>query len=453
MGFKLSRYHVVTDRFRDMRDGLDKRLLFSTRTAQYRVVGEREWRAIEQGRFDGLPQFVVEDLVRSEFLAPAEENELATILGRNRAAAEDSRSLYQVVQPTAACQMGCGYCSQIHRARALSPEHQDQFLQRVEARLRVGRFERLKIGWFGAEPLLGLAVMRRMSPKLRELAELHDCEYEAKIVTNGLLLDADVSTELVESHCVRSIEVTIDGPAEFHDRSRPLKGGQATQRRVFDNFVALAARDDLDVRLSLRCNVGRANADGVDELLRSIAEAGVQARIHFYAAPIHAWGNDADQQGLTPDEFAAREVGWMALAAELGFPVAVLPERAEILCLATMPQGELVDANGGLFQCTEVSYLAAYGPDHEYARGRLESPAALDGTERAHAWSREVESGATPCAQCPMLPVCGGGCPKLWREGHEPCPSAKRNIRLRLLLAHALERKRATTRTEPAARA
>lgn len=35
-----------------------------------------------------------------------------------------------------------------------------------------------------------------------------------------------------------------------------------------------------------------------------------------------------------------------------------------------------------------------------------------------------------------MLSVCGGGCPKAWREGNPPCPPAKSNIEDRLALAY-----------------
>jgi uncharacterized protein len=34
-----------------------------------------------------------------------------------------------------------------------------------------------------------------------------------------------------------------------------------------------------------------------------------------------------------------------------------------------------------------------------------------------------------------MLPVCGGSCPKLWREGYVPCPSFKYNWEDRLDIA------------------
>ena len=48
-----------------------------------------------------------------------------------------------------------------------------------------------------------------------------------------------------------------------------------------------------------------------------------------------------------------------------------------------------------------------------------------------------VEAGQAQCARCPLLPVCGGSCPKLWQEGHLPCPSLRFNWNERLDLAAA----------------
>ena len=55
-------------------------------------------------------------------------------------------------------------------------------------------------------------------------------------------------------------------------------------------------------------------------------------------------------------------------------------------------------------------------------------------------FNAEVRQGKYPCSTCRMLPVCGGSCPKQWREGIEPCPSAKQNIEQRLLLSYAVSR-------------
>jgi uncharacterized protein len=60
--------------------------------------------------------------------------------------------------------------------------------------------------------------------------------------------------------------------------------------------------------------------------------------------------------------------------------------------------------------------------------------------ERLGNFNERVLKKEFDCATCPMLPVCGGACPKSWLEGMAPCPSTKHNIQQRLLLAYAVSR-------------
>ena len=47
-------------------------------------------------------------------------------------------------------------------------------------------------------------------------------------------------------------------------------------------------------------------------------------------------------------------------------------------------------------------------------------------------WYDAMAAGETGCRECAILPLCGGACPKLWREGSPPCPPLRDNVRQRL---------------------
>jgi uncharacterized protein len=440
MSLKLSNYRVVTPPFFDELEGRTKLVLYANRTASVRIVDEATWNLIEVGLFDQLPQEMLFDLVEIELIVPAIEDELATIINRNDASSINDDSLYLVIQPTASCQLGCHYCGQQHTSKLLSDEDQHRLIKRTSAKLESKPFRKLSIGWFGAEPLAGISVMRTLTPKLQALAESFGCSYKAKIVTNGLALTEKVATEIVNDLGVRFIEITLDGVAEYHDARRMQKNGMPTFDKIFANVLALARRKDLDVQLSVRCNVDRQNYESVSSLLQLLAEEGLPERISFYPAPIHSWGNDAHTRSLSPEEFAAREIGWLSEMILLGFQPALIPPRKPIVCMAVMPQAELVDAYGTIFNCTEVSYVPTYGTPNEYAISHLSGKEMPGKRERLGNFNERVRQGEYPCSSCRMLPVCGGACPKSWQEGLEPCPSAKRNIEQRLLLSYAVSR-------------
>lgn len=440
MTMKLSRYHVVTQPCVDEIDEQVKRVIFATRTAEVRIINEAAWHILESEKFDSLPKAILSDLIDIELLVPASEDELTTILSRNKGAAEDSDCLYMVIQPTAHCQLGCGYCGQEHTNKWLNANHQDLFLERQREKLKAERYHKLLVCWFGAEPLSGLGVMRSFTPRLRALAEEFNCTYEARIITNGLALTDKVATEIVNDLAVRDIHITLDGTAEYHNVRRHRKNGKATFEQIFSNTIALARRQDLDTNLNVRCNVDRRNYEGVLPLMQMLAEAGVQERINFYVAPIHSWGNDAHTLSLSTEEFAEWEIKWLAQMIELGFNPGLTPGRKPIVCLAVMPQGDLVDAHGSLFNCTEVSYVPTYGTPNKFAIGHVSSGEILGKRNLLGDFNARVGRGEYLCSSCRMLPVCGGACPKLWHEGIIPCPSTKYNIEERLLLSYATSR-------------
>ncbi len=437
---KLSHYHVATQPFYDDLEGRIKRVVLATRTASVRIIDDASWNLLETENFNQLPQDILSDLVDIELIVPFDENELKTILALNDAAAIDDSDLYLVVQPTASCQLGCHYCGQQHTNKLMSEEDQQRFIERTRSQLETKKFNSLSISWFGAEPLVGLSVMRTLTPQLKSLAENFGCSYNAKIVTNGLALTEKIATEIINELGVNTIEITLDGVAEFHDVRRMQKNGSPTFDKIFTNVTALVHRQDLDAQLTIRCNVDYQNYDSVSLLLQQLATAGIQDKISFYVAPIHSWGNDAHTRSLSKEEFAAWEIAWFGEMVELGFNVALIPERTPLVCMAIMPNAELVDAYGNIFNCTEVSYVPTYGKDNEYAIDHLSGKQMPGSRKRLGNFNERVRQGEYPCSTCPMLPVCGGGCPKIWLEGLEPCPSTKYNIEERLLLTYALSR-------------
>ena len=436
---RLTRYHAVSPLLRDPDTGDPVRVLFVTRSGEVRYLSEMVWSALVRRDLATLDTATLMELVDIEALVPSNEDELATMLARSDAAAADGSTLYMVVQPTAACQLGCGYCGQEHTAARMTDLDQRMFAARIRSRLAQGSFDQLHIGWFGAEPLLGLSVMRSLTARLRNIVAKGGVGYSSKVVTNGLELTGEVARELVENLGVVFIEVTLDGPAEFHDGRRHWKGGHPSFDRIFDNLCAVDALD-LDVQLSVRSNVDRSNAEGVEELMRLLADAGLADRVRFYLAPVHSWGNDAHLRSFSGYEFSQLEASWLARQIELGFTPSLLPGLKPVVCMATTPHSELVDAFGNLFNCTEVSYVPSYGVPNEWQIGHVATAEVAGSRARLGDWNRVIEQGEVPCKSCRMLPVCGGSCPKQWLEGMEPCPPAKYNIAERLVLAYAQEK-------------
>ena len=439
MNLKITRYLTSVD---ILEGGRKNKLLFSARTGTLMVMDFHSWQALETGHFELLPQEVLEDLKRKKLLVSKDENEVQTVLDENKKFLEErDDSLYTVIQPTAACPLGCHYCGQAHSNNHLSEENQKNTLQYIAKKLSAKKYKFLNVSWFGGEPLSGMSVINNLSPKIQALAKESGLLYSASIVTNGLLLSQENARKLIHEHQVKSIEITLDGTAEYHDQRRHLKTGGATFLKIYKNLQELAKIKLDDVFISIRCNIDARNKDGVVPLLKQLANDNLEKKIDIYFAQIHSWGNDAHRLAADKTEFARWQIEWFLEMKELGFNSHGIPSRKKKFCIAVTPNHDLVDPYGNIFKCTEVSLVPTYEQNSEniYKVGHVKNK-RIDQPERNSVLENFFETDVIKnyaCYECSILPVCGGTCPKLWHEGIPPCPPMKYNMKERLLIHYA----------------
>jgi uncharacterized protein len=413
-------------------------LVFSTRSGAFRIMNTEMWKTIENKNFNKVPIYLLSDLIEMNYLVEEQEDEVKSVLDENKLDIASSKDLYVVIQPTANCPLGCHYCGQSHTSKLMTSEHQAATLNRIGNKLKTGKFDKLFISWFGAEPLSGMTILNQLSPRLKLVAQQYNVGYSAAIVTNGLLLSQSTIEKLVQDHSIKKFEITLDGVDEVHDQRRHLKNGGPSFQRIYDNLLNLCRITSNDIGVVVRCNVDARNKSNIDLLIEKLVNDNLQNRISLYFAPIHSWGNNAHLLAAETAEFSSWEIDWFIKMKDLGFKINVLPSRKKSICMAVNPNSELVDPFGGVYNCTEVSLVPSYEKDGEniHLLGTV-SESNLRHQER---WNRLGDFYEydrlkdLPCYSCTMLPTCGGRCPKEWAEGREPCPPTKFNIEDRMLL-------------------
>jgi uncharacterized protein len=435
--YKLSYYTLFSDDLNQKSESV----LFCTRSGESLVISRYIRRILESGDFGKLPEKILEKLLTCKAIVPAGEQELLEIIRENKNAIEETTVLYEVIQPTAMCQLGCDYCGQSHHKTQLSGSLQDALISRIRNKVSAKKYLSLLVGWFGAEPLLGLAQIRSLTPRLKSLADESGMTYRAKIVTNGLSLKSGIFEELVKELSIKQIEITLDGTDLYHDNRRHTKEGHKTFEIIFDNLMDITSLENFEnmgCQISIRCNVDGRNYEGVTPLINLLAKNGLHKKIaYFYAIGVYSWGgNSAHQKSLSKEEFAKMEIDWMIDMLKVGFTPAILPVRQKQVCMAVSPVSEMYDAYGNIFNCTEVSYSPVY-ENTQYNLGNLKTDAKEVSADRPLGnWNDSLSTDKFPCHSCKMLPVCGGGCPKSWHEDMRACPSAKFNIKERLALSY-----------------
>ncbi|WP_340202011.1 radical SAM/SPASM domain-containing protein [Ascidiimonas sp. W6] len=435
--YKLSNYAIISNAV----NGQEDRVVFSGRKAKAYIVSKTSLDYINNGRFLEIPKEKFNKLVEGQVLVPEEEDELFAVVSDNKqASARESGILYEVLQPSANCQLGCYYCGQQHVKADMGEALIEKIYHRIEQKLLKGNYKGLFVGWFGAEPLMGLKQIRELTKRLKGFCSDNGLSYNAKMVTNGLSLKEDIFVEAVTELSINQFEITLDGVAAQHDKHRYVKGGGKSFDLIFNNLKKITSREDFfdfKARIGIRCNVDESNEEGVSQLIDLLVKEGMHKKLaYFYPIKIYDWGgNDASSKTSSKEQFTKDEMLWKLEMLDRGFPNPLrnLPGRKKVVCFAVQKNAELIDAYGNVFNCSEVSYSKHYEKSH-HVLGNIN----VDGEHATYdnpplsEWNDTLLKGTFPCSTCRILPICGGRCPKSWNENEKACPTMKYNLKERL---------------------
>ena len=386
-------------------------------------------------------------LVAAGLVVDRSTDELAEILRENTEAALTTRSLQITVMPTAFCNLGCGYCGQEHSVNRFTRQDEALTVQRIVRRATSSGSTHVNLTWFGGEPIAGIASIERIAQDLHPLLEEAGIAHTSMIVTNGTLLTPANYRRLVASGITR-FEITIDGPEEHHNTTRPSKlGPRSSYRAIINNLQQIFADPQSEhSHFSIRTNVGESLRDSAAAFAQTMIAAGFSGRknVSFYPATIHPWGNDVSSFEISSEEYAQVQRSWLHTYHETGLQRLGRPplQRKHIACVA-VSRGEVIAPDGQVFSCTEQPLV----PGQHETEGlatliALPDLSAPREPGKFAGWNAEVarEDSSVGCGRCPILPVCGGGCPKSWMEGRPACPPLKFNLPHRLddYAVHAL---------------
>jgi uncharacterized protein len=361
------------------------------------------------------------------------------IMRRAKEAAAERAHRSFTLLPSSYCNMGCDYCGQSHRPGGWSHVEREATIRRVVSAAHDPACESVTVRWFGGEPLANYPAVVEVGSAIAAALDAGGKPLVGHMVTNGSLLTRERLRTLVRRCGISTYEITVDGPREVHDTRRLLKDGGKSYERILTTVRAALDDPDLgEARFSLRTNIDRRNANRIDEYLHDLADRGLaHDRVLVNLQPVHDWSNDTSSVRLDVLEYAHRERGWMMQLSTLGLRFGVLPAAPKALvCAAVTRAAEIVDASNSIFSCSEHPFVTAH---QSSALGSVED---LEGQLRPAGdfdyFHVAIERGDVPCRACPLLGVCGGACPKAWRDGGTPCPSFKYNLQTRLEIWGAL---------------
>lgn len=378
-------------------------------------------------------------LARHGFLVPDDADELALLRHDYQCRRKDTRSLSLTIAPTLACNLACSYCYEgPGGGPSMTRETEEALVSFASSRLQGGG--KLRVAWYGGEPLLRLDTIERLSESFIALGVRRGADFGASIVTNGMLLTAATAARLAELK-VGDAQVTLDGPPEVHDGRRALRGGGGTFRTILENVKAAADA----LRISIRVNVDAANRDSLGRLLDLLAEEGLAGRISIYPGRTRSYDGacaDVANSCLGGGEFSLAALEFSLEASTRGFPDLQLPAARDLPCGAVRDRSFVVAPDGGLVTC----WHDVADPGARIGHLRLPETVRMRTVREER---RSFSPFDRECRECTILPLCMGHCPlEHRRAGGSPCPPWKDCTDGHILNYYRLRRLRAEKEIE-----
>lgn len=373
-------------------------LLYSTKRSSLIVIPDALLQAARDNTLAGPDR---DTLVRLGFLIPdpvAERLEMRDIFVN----ANKRRRLFNaVVVLNLDCNLACSYCYEdnFRGNFYMSADTADLFVGTV-TRDRIENGHDVKISFYGGEPLLSIDLIKDISARLGAAARENGTKFSFSLVSNGTLLTGSVVEELIPFGFTGA-KVTLDGPRETHDVSRPFVSGSGSFDAIVDNLAQIAGM----ITLHLGGNFTRDNYRSFPPLLDELLAKGISpdkvARVLF--VPVVQKSGEKAASDFNSNCACSYEP-WLIEAStylreetlKRGFSA---PKMKMSACSVEYESDVVVNYNGDLYKCP------AFMSNDSLRIGTLK-----DGIEDYRASHNMDVWKKAECLDCAYLPICFGGC-------------------------------------------
>jgi uncharacterized protein len=373
---------------------------------------------------------IVKYLADKGYIVAAETNEYRRIRSRFGQQQYRTDTLQLILLSSEDCNFRCTYCYEDFARGTMQPAVRTGVKNLVLNRLPMLRS--LAINWFGGEPLYGLAAIDELAPFFDRLAEENSLVYSSHMTTNGYLLTPEVAERLLAWRVLR-YQITIDGPAECHDKSRPGRDGSGTFDTIFSNLVALRQRSE-DFSIDIRVNFNPESYPHLGSLLDLVEqEMKGDPRFKLRFRPVGRWGgsNDANLEvcGYRDGMELRKEINAEAKRRGLGITdeLTELQRFGADVCYAARPYNFIIGATGKVMKCTvELDKNPRNVVGHLNEAGDLKL-----NLDRFALWTEPAFEEDPQCQKCVILPTClGMSCPlERFDNNRSPCTWTRHNYK------------------------
>ncbi|MFB3895780.1 MAG: radical SAM protein [bacterium] len=339
-------------------------------------------------------------LLEEKFLVPSSIDESTIVKSWYQSVLDNNTELNLTILTTYACNLACVYCVEdgVIQPILMDLATQNKVIKWIENEILSKHILKVKICFYGGEPLLNLKAVEIISNSVRELCYEKEIEYRAEMITNGLLLSKETAENLA-SWGIQQLKLTIDGDRTQHNLKRPAKNQTDCYQTILDNIFNIP--DSIDLIIS--GNYDRENIPTFPVLLNELNVLRLENRIkHISFKPILntlVGSSPVTKHCASPSISDADLSAMISLRNEAkshGFNV---PDYLALgPCEFNNQNSLVIDPTGKFYKC------AGFVGRKEFCIGSIKT-----GYNKQYQNFINIPLPES-CIDCKYVPACGGGC-------------------------------------------
>lgn len=379
-----SMYNIVREYETDV-------LFYNTNTSCVRIYSQQDYQNYLNGDFKLFDEFIV-DKDMDEFKLVADDK-----IGYIN---KKKDYLRFTIFPTMKCNARCAFCYENEENRKdMDEQHIADTINFIKKEIK--DYKKLRIYWFGGEPLTRIDIMKKISKELIDFCNENQISYKASMATNLSLLDKHNCKNIIEELKIDKIEFAFDGVKDEHNKNKNYKDDLFNAYEHNLNMLPLLLQNNIEVQLRLNCTVS--NFDSLVILLDDLMNKYSQYKnfVPYFAMifPTKYFtgnGDLIDSKLLAHYKLKILEI--MRKYSRNGmkdFPLS----RNTTNCYGSNPNSIVISPTGILTKCQGCT------PDKSQSIGNVKT-----GITKNYNYYNWCYSTYTECYTCSLYPICMGGC-------------------------------------------
>ena len=343
---------------------------------------------------------LVKILIKKWFVVPEEHNDaqlsrqikqfLSAVVYNNT----DAPIRIFTILPTTDCNARCFYCFELGRSRKDMSEQTAADVAEYIIRSSKG-VDRIRLRWFGGEPLYNSKAIDIICSKLREA----NVNFYSNFVSNGYLFDDEAVKKGKEIWNINDVQITLDGTEEIYNRCKAFiyRDGRSAFKVVTDNIERLLKAD---VGVKIRMNMDAHNEEDLYKLADYLTERfGGYKKFLYY---VHLLFEDSGKVQMERNDFERHQMIRKFfdfedyIRSKQKFPLRTVKMLIQYhQCMADDPTTTIISPDGELGRCEHYSDTDFWGSIYS---NKINQDVVDD--------FKRVKYLGNTCDTCEMYPMC-----------------------------------------------